>query len=105
MNVIELGVLLLSILPLYVLFRYDNYKSPRWVIALAGAVSAVLAVVFYLVWQRLQYPVLAYVDAGIYGLFALQAVTLLVATRAARRAGVNLGPRDPKAADNSQGVE
>jgi hypothetical protein len=81
MNTVAFGALLLSILPMPVILRYTSPQTAPWAAALTTVGSAILAVGFFCLWQWLQYPVLAYLDAILYGLFAVQAVLVLVVRR------------------------
>jgi hypothetical protein len=61
----------LSIAPLPLIYRWLLPKSAIWVSVLLGVGSAALAVCFFGMWRYLEHPVLAYLDALVYGLLAL----------------------------------
>ena len=61
----------ISIVPLFLIFRVLDRKMPVWAGVLAGLGCVVPAVGFFWAWQWAQHPVLAYIDATVYGLLAL----------------------------------
>jgi putative effector of murein hydrolase len=63
----------LSVLPLPLIFRSLHPKTAVWISVLVSLGSVALAVAFFLLWQWLQHPLLAYLDAIVYGLLALLA--------------------------------
>jgi hypothetical protein len=83
------GILLLSILPLPLLFRSIVPQKASWILALAAFASVGLAVGFFCLWEWLEYPVLAYLDGITYGCLALTAGLGLLNRR--------LSPRDSQA--------
>jgi|GEM_PF-6611291 len=101
MNAVAFGALLLSILPMPAILRYTGPHTAPGVAALTAAGSAILAAGFFCLWQWLQYPVLAYVDAILYGLFAVQALLVLLV----RRLNPASGQRDRAAEAESQAAE
>jgi hypothetical protein len=61
----------LSIVPLPLISRCLHPKTALWISVLVGFSSAALAVTFFCLWQWALHPVLAYLDAIVYGLLAL----------------------------------
>jgi hypothetical protein len=69
----------LSIAPLLLIFRLPIYrwhhpKTGIWMRVLVALGCVALAVGFFWMWQYLQHPVIAYLDAIVYGLCGLQAL-------------------------------
>jgi hypothetical protein len=63
---------------LLLIFRLLLPKTALWISLLCGLGSAALAVSFFWLWQWLEHPVIAYVDAIVYGSLALQAILVPV---------------------------
>jgi hypothetical protein len=101
-----------SIVPLPLIFRCLQAKTALWVTALVALCCAALAVTFFLLWQWSQHPVLAYVDAIVYGLLALLAPLVAINGRLIRRdeqrrprslAGLGLEARPEERAESGTG--
>jgi hypothetical protein len=86
-----MGLILLSILPLPLVLRCCDPKTATWLAILTSVCSAGLAACFFCLWQWLQYPVLAYLDAIVYGLWSL-AAALGVVAKCLRQRGELLSP-------------
>jgi hypothetical protein len=81
MNALEVGLALLSLLPLPLILHYVHPKIGLGVCVVVVLVSVTIAVALFCLWQWLQQPVLAYLDAAMYGLIAVLAILLLLVHR------------------------
>jgi ABC-type branched-subunit amino acid transport system permease subunit len=77
-DVVASAVMLLSILLIPLLWRYSVPKTTTWKIVLTAGCWAVLAAGFFFLWHWLGYPVLAYLDAVVYGLGSLTAALVVI---------------------------
>jgi hypothetical protein len=71
----------LSVVPLLLIFRLLHPKTAHWISLLGSLGSVALAVSFFWLWQWLEHPVLAYVDAIVYGCIALLAILVPINRR------------------------
>jgi hypothetical protein len=71
----------LSIAPLPLLSRCVAPRTPPWKSVLASLGATLLAVSFFWLWHWAHHPVLAYLDAILYGLIALLAPLVAVSER------------------------
>jgi hypothetical protein len=78
MNALELGLVVLSLLPLPPILRHLHPKIGLGVGILLTLVSAAIAVTLFLLWQSFQRPLLAYLDGILYALLALLAILLMI---------------------------
>jgi hypothetical protein len=89
-GLLVLGVVL-SLAPLPLIFRCLHPKAALGISVLVGLASVVLAVSFFWLWQWLQHPLIAYLDATLYGLLALQAILVTRIGRDERLPPTNSG--------------